>query len=131
MRWPTCREPLSSTRRRAGSPKSLRDLAAELGARPAAVARELTKFYEEVRRGSLPDLAAQYAAEPTPKGEIVVLVGPPGERAEIGAEALDRVLLAALRELSVKDAAAAIAARHGLKRRAVYARALELAGGRR
>jgi 16S rRNA (cytidine1402-2'-O)-methyltransferase len=88
---------------------SLRDLAAELGPRPAAVARELTKYYEEVRRGALDELAARYAAEPAPKGEI----------------------LAALRELSVKDAAAAVAARHGLKRRTVYARALELAGARR
>jgi 16S rRNA (cytidine1402-2'-O)-methyltransferase len=111
--------------------ESLRDLADELGPRPAAVARELTKFYEEVRRGALDDLAAQYAAEPTPKGEIVILVGPPGERAEIGAQALDQAILAALAELSIKDAAAAIAARHGLKRRTVYARALELAGARR
>ena len=111
--------------------ESLRDLAAELGPRPAAVARELTKFYEDVRRGALDDLAAQYAAEPAPRGEIVVLVGPPGERAEIGAQALDQAILAALAELSIKDAAAAIAARHGLKRRLVYARALELSGARR
>src|SRR5690606_21372052 len=56
----------------------LADAAAVLGARPAAVARELTKFYENVRRGPLAELAAHYEADEEARGEIVVIIGPPG-----------------------------------------------------
>lgn len=106
---------------------SLADMAATLGpTRAAAVCRELTKRFEEVRRGALDALAAEYAAAPAPRGEIVVVIGPPAAEAT-GAEALDAALAAALAEFSVKDAAATVAARLGLPRRAVYARALELA----
>ncbi len=102
----------------------LADLASVFGDRPAAVARELTKRFEEVRRASLPELAAHYAAEPA-RGEIVVLVGPAS--AETGdAEQLDDQLRAALASGSVKDAAALVAGSTGLPRRLVYARALEL-----
>ncbi len=111
--------------------ESLADLALELGPRPAAVARELTKLHEEVRRGALDVLAAEYAAGSPPKGEIVVVVGAREQRPPVSRDALDADLLEALRTLSVRDAAAAIAARHGLPRRQVYARALELAGGAR
>ena len=111
--------------------ESLADLALELGPRPAAVARELTKLHEEVRRGSLDVLAADYAAGSAPKGEIVVVVAAGEPRAAVSRDALDRELTEALGALSVKDAAAAIAARHGLPRREVYARALELVGGSR
>lgn len=110
---------------------ALADLAAELGPRPAAVARELTKLYEETRRGALPDLAAQYASEEAPKGEIVIVVGPPLAAPPPDAEALDQAIAAALASLSVKDAAAAVAAETGLPRREIYARALRLAGSRR
>ncbi len=110
---------------------TLTDLALELGARPAAVARELTKLHEEVRRGALDALAAEYAVKGTPKGEIVIVVGPPGARTTLSSDALDSDIVAALRTLSVKDAAAAVAARHGLPRRQVYARALALAGAAR
>lgn len=108
---------------------SLSDMAAVLGAdRPAAVARELTKKFEEVRRGTLGELAAQYAAGAAPKGEAVVLVGPPDPAAAHAdsAAGLDAALAAALATLSVKDAAREVAARLGLPRREVYARALEL-----
>lgn len=106
---------------------SLADMAATLGAaRAAAVCRELTKRFEEVRRAGLGALAADYAAGPEPRGEIVVVVGPPVAEAP-GAEALDAALAAALAEASLKDAAAAVAARLGLPRREVYARALALA----
>ncbi len=111
--------------------ESLADLALELGPRPAAVARELTKLHEEVRRGALDVLAAEYAAAGAPKGEIVIVVGSGEQRTAVSQDALDGDLVEALRTLSVKDAAAAIAARHGLPRRQVYARALELAGGSR
>lgn len=107
---------------------SLADLAAVLGARQAAVTRELTKLYEEIRRGSLAELAAHYAAAGPPKGEIVLVVAPPsGEAPTLTAETLDARLTAALAEMSVKDAAAAVANATGLPRRTVYARALELA----
>jgi 16S rRNA (cytidine1402-2'-O)-methyltransferase len=111
--------------------ETLADLAAELGDRPAAVARELTKMFETTRRGSLAELAALFGGEPTPKGEIVVIVGPPRVAAPVAGEELDLLLRRALESLSVKDAAAAISAQTGAPRRLVYARALTLAGSRR
>ncbi len=110
--------------------KLLDDLLAVLGPRPAAVARELTKRFEEVRRGTLSDLVAHYADAPQPKGELVVLVGAP----EVGAagtasdEDLDAALSAAMATLSVKEAAALVAAETGVPRRVTYARALKLRG---
>jgi 16S rRNA (cytidine1402-2'-O)-methyltransferase len=105
---------------------SLADLAELLGERPAAVARELTKIFEEVRRASLSELAGHYAAQAEVRGEVVLVIGPPSEGAAPSAEALDAALRQAMAGASVKDAAAEIAARFGLKRREVYARALEL-----
>ncbi len=110
---------------------TLADLALELGPRPAAVARELTKLDEEVRRGARDKLAAPYAGEEPPRGEIVIVVGAAEARPPIADDALDREIAELLAKLSVKDAAAAIAARHGLPRRQVYARALALAGAAR
>ncbi|MGI6244384.1 MAG: 16S rRNA (cytidine(1402)-2'-O)-methyltransferase [Pseudochelatococcus sp.] len=108
----------------------LADAAAVLGERPAAVARELTKLYEEVRRDTLPALAQSYAQE-TPKGEIVVLVGPPGADARALSQAdLDTRLAAALARHSVKDAAAIVSAETGQPKREVYARALQLTAAR-
>jgi len=104
---------------------SLADLAELLGDRPAAMARELTKLFEEVRRQSLSDLAAHYA-DVEVKGEIVLVIGPPGEADAPAADALDAALREALQAASVKDAAAEVAARFGLRRREVYARALAL-----
>jgi 16S rRNA (cytidine1402-2'-O)-methyltransferase len=111
---------------------SLATLAEILGPRPAAVARELTKRFEEVRRGPLDALARHYAEAGPPKGEIVLVVG----RAEAGAAPaldLDAALDAALARLPLKEAAAEVAALSGQPRRAVYARALQrraaLAGG--
>ena len=107
--------------------ETLADLADAFGPRPAAVARELTKRFEEVRRGSLPDLAAWYAAEPA-RGEITLVAGPAPEEAA-GEDALDAALREALADHSVKDAAALVATALGLPRRVVYARAMELARG--
>ncbi|MGA2792646.1 MAG: 16S rRNA (cytidine(1402)-2'-O)-methyltransferase [Roseiarcus sp.] len=109
----------------------LADLSAELGDRPAAVARELTKLYETIRRGTLGALAAQFGGEAPPKGEIVVLVGPPDAAAPVGEVEIDRLLRGALENLSVKDAAAAVSAQTGAPRRQVYARALALTGSKR
>lgn len=107
---------------------SLADALAVLGDRPAAVARELTKLFEEVRRGSLSELAAHYATADTPKGEIVLLIGPPPEDAapQDQAGAIDAALRQAMRGSSLKQAVADVAAELGLKRRDVYARALRL-----
>ena len=106
---------------------SLAAMAEVLGAdRPAAVCRELTKRFEQTRRDTLSALAAAYASEPDPKGEIVVVVGPPLAR-EVGPEDLDAALAQALEGASVKDASAEVAERLGLPRRQVYARALDLA----
>ncbi|MCB4767367.1 16S rRNA (cytidine(1402)-2'-O)-methyltransferase [Ancylobacter sp. Lp-2] len=106
-------------------PESLADLAAGLGERRAAVCRELTKTFEEVRRGSLPELAAHYAEAGPPRGEIVLVIGPPGASEASDAD-IDVALRRALASLSLKDAAATVAAATGRPRRDVYARALAL-----
>ena len=109
--------------------ESLGDLRDVLGPqRPAVVARELTKLHEEVRRGALDALAAEYASEEAPRGEIVIVVGAAQARPPIADDVLDREIAELLANLSVRDAAAAVAAKHGLPRRQVYARALALAG---
>ena len=108
--------------------ETLDDLLVVFGDRPAAVARELTKRFEEVRRGPLSALIAQAASDPA-RGEITLLLGPaPDEVA--GEDDLDTHLHRALATGSVKDAAALVAAATGLPRRTVYARALELAATR-
>ncbi|QCI64344.1 16S rRNA (cytidine(1402)-2'-O)-methyltransferase [Phreatobacter stygius] len=106
---------------------SLADLLAELGDRQAAVCRELTKAHEEVRRGPLSLLAAHYAASADPKGEIVLVIAPPGETPPPAADDIDAMLRAALATGSVKDAATAVAEATGLARRELYQRALDLA----
>jgi len=103
--------------------ETLADMRDAFGDRPAAVARELTKHFEEVRRGRLADLAEHYAANAA-RGEITVLVGPPEDN---DAEDLDGSLLVALKQHSVREAAALVTAATGLPRKVVYARALVLA----
>jgi 16S rRNA (cytidine1402-2'-O)-methyltransferase len=100
-------------------------LSAQLGGRDAAIARELTKLHEECVTGSLPELAAQYA-ETIPKGEIVILVGPPLETEAISEADLDSMLEAAMADQSPSRAAAEVAERLGIPRKRAYARALEL-----
>jgi 16S rRNA (cytidine1402-2'-O)-methyltransferase len=102
--------------------ETLADMADAFGARSAAVARELTKHFEEVRRGTLADLAGHYAANMA-RGEVTVLVGPPEDN---DAEDLDGSLRAALKEHSVREAAALVTAATGLPKKLVYARALVL-----
>jgi 16S rRNA (cytidine1402-2'-O)-methyltransferase len=96
-----------------------------LGGRDAAVVREISKTYEETVTGSLADLADRFAEAP-PKGEIVIVVGPPPEPAPAGAVELDAALTEALGRLSPSRAAGEVAATLGLAKRDVYARALEL-----
>jgi 16S rRNA (cytidine1402-2'-O)-methyltransferase len=107
--------------------ETLADMAGVLGARDAAVCRELTKLHEDVRRGTLQELADSYGAQDAPRGEIVIVVtGAPAAQAESDSADLDGALRAALETMSVRDAAAAVAEALNQPRRAVYARALEL-----
>lgn len=106
---------------------SLADMALALGARDAAVCRELTKAFEEIRRGALATLASHYEEAGAPKGEIVIVVGPPGAESEPDSADIDRKIAAAMEKLSLKDAASAVAADTGLPRKEIYARALALA----
>jgi 16S rRNA (cytidine1402-2'-O)-methyltransferase len=105
---------------------SLATCADVLGDRPAAVARELTKLYEEVRRDTLGALARHYAESGAPKGEIVVVIGPP--LASETAFDVDAALATALGSMGVKEAATTVAVASGRPRREIYARALALAG---
>ncbi len=119
---------LESPRRLAAS---LADMAAVLGPRPAAVARELTKLHEELRRGPLDALARHYREAGALRGEVVVVIGPPGaEAAETSEDALDARLRDALETLSLREAAARVAAETGIARRVLYARALALTRAR-
>ncbi|HZU89972.1 MAG TPA: SAM-dependent methyltransferase, partial [Stellaceae bacterium] len=107
---------------------ALADLADILGDRPAAVARELTKLHEEVRRAPLADLAAHYRAAPPPRGEAVIVVGsaPP---ARPDWQAIDQKLRALLAAGGVREAAARLAAETGLPRRELYRRGLAIQRG--
>jgi len=105
---------------------TLAALTAVLGPREAAVARELTKLHEECLTGTLAELAARYAGA-APKGEIVIVVGPPAAAAEATDSELDAALDEALGRLSPSRAASAVAERLGVPRKRAYARALERA----
>ena len=105
---------------------ALSDLAEGLGARAAAVCRELTKLHEEVRRGTLETLARDYAAGAETRGEIVIVIAPPAASAQPSAADIDALLEAALARTTVKEAVAEVAAATGEPRRAVYGRALAL-----
>ena len=107
---------------------SLADMTEILGARDIAVAREMTKLHEDVVRGDLADLAAHYADISAPKGEIVIVVGPPAAPPELTDEFLDARLTELLQSASVRDAASQLAAESGLARRDLYTRALLLSG---
>jgi 16S rRNA (cytidine1402-2'-O)-methyltransferase len=104
--------------------ETLDDAAAILGPRPAAVCRELTKHFEEIRRETLPSLAAHYART-APRGEITLVIGPATQE-PASEEILTATLTGALARMSLKDAVDAVTAATGLPRKQVYAKALAL-----
>lgn len=108
---------------------TLATLAAGLGDRDAAVAREISKTFEECVTGSLSTLAARYADSP-PRGEIVVIVAPPGEAPAPEEADIDAALIAAMERLPIAKAAGEVAKAMGLHRRDLYARAMALRGDR-
>lgn len=113
--------------------ESLADMAAVFGARDAVIARELTKMFEEFRRGSLADLAESAARAAPPKGEIVIVVGPPAaeatlSEADIADGKADIELRRALARLPVREAAQEVAGVLAAPRRPLYQRALALKG---
>jgi len=104
--------------------ESLAALHEKLGDRDAAVVREISKLHEETVTGTLGELSVRYANKP-PKGEIVIVVGPPPERAEASDDDLDSALDEALSRLTASRAAAEVAAKLNVPRKRAYARALE------
>ncbi len=114
---------LESPRRLAASLAAMADA---LGDRPAAICRELTKAFEEIRHGSLADLATRYAKAGAPKGEIVICVGPPAEAETASAEDVDRILISLAQEMGSSKAAAEAARMTGGKKADLYRRLLAL-----
>lgn len=106
--------------------KSLNSIAVNLPGRELAVARELTKTFEECRSGTAQELSAHFTACP-PKGEIVLMIGPPGEE-ESGEVDSDALLIAAMKHDKPSQAASQVAKATGLDRKMLYTRALELRG---
>ena len=106
--------------------KSLDAIRVYLPHRELAVARELTKLHEECRRGLADGLIAYYEANP-PKGEIVLLIGPPIEE-HASEEEAESLLRKAMSTMKASQAAAHVAKATGLDRKALYARAMELKG---
>jgi 16S rRNA (cytidine1402-2'-O)-methyltransferase len=106
---------------------SLADMAAMLGDRPAALCREISKAYEETLTGTLTELSAACATK-EPRGEIVLVVGPPGEKPPADADVVEAALVEALTRLTASQAAGEVARTLGADRKALYARAMELKG---
>jgi len=105
--------------------ETLGALRKQLGPRDAVVARELTKLHEECVTGTLAELTERYASV-VPKGEIVIVVGPPAEAEAVSDRDLDRLLETAMARLSPSRAAAEVAEQLGIPRKRAYARALDL-----
>ncbi len=103
---------------------TLASLAGQLGPRDAAVIREISKLHEECVTGALADLAERYS-DAAPKGEIVIVVGPPPVKADASDDELDSALADALTRLSPSRAASEVAVALGIPRKRAYARALE------
>jgi 16S rRNA (cytidine1402-2'-O)-methyltransferase len=108
---------------------TLADIADVLGDPPVALARELTKFHEEVLRGTASEVAAAIAERGGVKGEITLVVAPPEPAGMVDEREVDEALAAALDDMSPGKAASLLARRFGVPRRNLYQRALALKGG--
>ena len=106
--------------------ETLAALAEVLGERPAAIGRELTKTFEEMRRGTLVELAEAYASQDTPRGEIVVCVGPPSEAPTQNPQDVDALLVSLAAELGASRAAGEAAKMTGGRKADLYRRLMEL-----
>lgn len=104
--------------------ETLHDLGAALPGRSVAVTRELTKLHEEVLRGTAEEIAAQLESRASVKGEITLLVGPPGEEEAVSEEDLDAAIAAALATMPASKAASELAKRFNLNRADIYQRIL-------
>lgn len=109
--------------------ESLKDIKAVLGDRPMAIARELTKIYEEVRRARVSELYEQVKQDGPPKGEMVLVIGEnKKEEAAFSTETIEGQLREALRTMSVRDAAEVVSVATGKPKKAIYMLALKLSG---
>jgi 16S rRNA (cytidine1402-2'-O)-methyltransferase len=103
-------------------------MAEVLGRRDGVVARELTKVHEEIRRGTLAELAAHYAANGPPKGEVTLVIGPPAAEMRDNSTQIDALLAQVLPFMPVRSAAQLVADATGASKRLVYNRAIALKG---
>jgi len=108
--------------------ESLKDIKKVLGDRPAAMARELTKLYEEVRRGRISTILETIESGGQPKGEIVLIIGESKTESEATNDTIEGQLKQALKTLSVRDAAEMVAGATGKPKKAIYMLALKLSG---
>ncbi len=108
--------------------ESLKDIQKVLGDRPAAMARELTKLYEETRRGKISTILESIQEGGQPKGEIVLIIGENKVESAAAAETIEGQLKEALKQLSVRDAAEMVATATGKPKKAIYMLALKLSG---
>ncbi len=127
--WPDLAATLIFFEGRSRLAAALADMAVILGDRSAAVARELTKRHEEIRRGRLGALAEHYRGAGAPRGEAVIVVGPPETRPPVAESDVDFRLRALLAGHSLRDAVAQLAGETGIARRVLYERALALQEG--
>ncbi len=107
---------------------ALKDIRDALGAREVAVVREITKMFEEVKRDNVAGLIEYYEQEGPPKGEIVLVIGPPID-SEIGEGAIEEMVKEALSDMKVKDAAHYVAEKAGRKKSDMYDLALKIKKG--
>ena len=98
----------------------------QLGNRPAAITRELTKRHEQVRRGQLNDLFLYYKSIPPPKGELVLIVGGMVKKIAAVDDNLDQIIINRLKSKSLRDTSIEISDETGITKKLVYARALAL-----
>ena len=107
---------------------TLKDMGLEFGfSRKIAIARELTKLFEQVQRGTIEEILEQYSNRQVPKGEIVIMVGPPLEQ-KVETETIDQALKTAMREQSLRNAVADVSSKLGVTKRDCYQRALLIKG---